>query len=138
MAERGSSSRDDDRVKVHGFDIVQFNGRSNFKAWQMDCKDILISLDQIDALDESLKPKEVPGTSSDPPAKPKPEDVARWNRMDMKACSTIRLCLSRNVAYNFADETTAIGIWRKLQSMYLHNDQMSVIYIQKKLITFRL
>lgn len=128
MSERGSSSRDDGYVKVHGFDILRFNGRNNFKAWQMDCKDILVSLDQFDSLDAKKKPSE----------KATEDQVEKWNKMDQKACSTIRLCLSRNVAYNFANEMTAKGIWDKLQDMYLQNDQMSVMYLQKKLFTFRL
>lgn len=137
MSVRGPSSHGkEDCVMVHGFDIC--SGRSNFKAWLKDCKDILISLDQIDALYESTKPEEIPSASGKPSMELKSEEITRWNKMDQKACSTIRLCLSRNMVYDFIDDTTTIGIWNKLQAMYLQNDQMSVIYIQKKLITFRL
>lgn len=51
-------SRDGTYVKVHGFDIIRFNDKNNFKVWQTDCRDILVNLDETetDALNESKNP----------------------------------------------------------------------------------
>ena len=77
MSERKS----EDRAKVHGYDIIRFNGRNNFKAWQMACKDILVSLEQFDSLDEKRKPGE----------KSSEDYTEKWRKTDQKACSTIHL-----------------------------------------------
>ncbi|KAL5725343.1 hypothetical protein ACHQM5_008497 [Ranunculus cassubicifolius] len=68
--------------KVHGFDIVKFDGKNNFTNWQTEVKDILISLKQIKAL--RGKPEKLPKDWTD-------ED---WEEFDLEACSTIRLCLT--------------------------------------------
>lgn len=108
-------------IKVHKFNIEPFN-EQNFKVWQIAYKVILISQDQIDALDndwlfdKGKKPLSSYAKKWDPPTYAQssakaltPEEIARRNK-DQKNYSTIHLCLTRNVTYNFVDETTVRGI----------------------------
>lgn len=89
----------------------------------MACKDILISMDQIDALDNdwlTINKEKEPDSNAekqDPPADAQSsamtltqEEIVKRKKLDKKVCSTICLCLTHNVIYNFADETTTCGI----------------------------
>lgn len=69
--------REEDQIKIHRFDICHFNGKSNFKACQMDYKVILISLDQIDVLDKKLNLKEISCASVESSMNLKLEEIIR-------------------------------------------------------------
>jgi len=44
-------------------------------------------------------------------AKPTGSSNEDWEKMDLKAISTIQLCLADEVMYNVMDEETAIRLW---------------------------
>ncbi|KAL5703085.1 hypothetical protein ACHQM5_028220 [Ranunculus cassubicifolius] len=110
--------------KVHVFDIVKFDDKNNFTNWQTEVKDILISLKQIKALRE--KPEKLLKDWTD-------ED---WEEFDLEACSTIRLCLTREITHNYSSEMSAKELWEKLQSMYMKKDLCTHLALRKKLYTF--
>ncbi|KAL5715795.1 hypothetical protein ACHQM5_017567 [Ranunculus cassubicifolius] len=113
-------------TKVHGFDVIKFNGKNNFSSWQTDCKDILVSLKQSKAL------KGVPSPT------PANWDKDAWEELDSMACSTIRLCLSRDVSETYKNETSAKTLWEKLEKMYLKKDLTSALYVRRKLYGLRM
>ena len=41
-----------------------------------------------------------------------------WEEMNLKAASTIQLCLTDEVMYNVMDEQTAMILWSKLEMLY--------------------
>ncbi|KAL5700655.1 hypothetical protein ACHQM5_026075 [Ranunculus cassubicifolius] len=110
--------------KVHGFDIVKFDGKNDFTNWQTEVKDILISLKQIKAL--RGKPEKLPKDWTD-------ED---WEEFDLEASSKIRLCLTREITHNYSSEKSAKELWEKLQSMYMKKDLCTHLALRKKLYTF--
>jgi len=47
----------------------------------------------------------------------KPADTLNedWEKMDLKATSTIQQCLTYKVMYNMMDEEMAMGLWSRLE-----------------------
>ena len=41
-----------------------------------------------------------------------------WEELDLKAASTIRLCLVKNIILNVSGISIAKGLWEKLEHMY--------------------
>ena len=70
-------------------EIEKFNGQS-FELWKLKMQDLLVDKDQWIAVDPGTKPT----TMSD-------ED---WVKLDRKANSTIRLCISDSVLFNVSGE----------------------------------
>ena len=42
-----------------------------------------------------------------------------WKEMDLKATSTVQLCLADEVMYNVMDEEIAAGLWSRLETLYM-------------------
>ena len=42
-----------------------------------------------------------------------------WEEMDLKAASTIQVCLADKVMYNMMDEETAMGLCSRLETLYM-------------------
>ena len=84
-------------------EIEKFNGQS-FELWKLKMEDILVDKDQWIAVDPGTKPT----TMSD-------ED---WKKLDGKAKSTIRLCVSDSVLLNVFGEAMMKTLWVKLRTLY--------------------
>jgi hypothetical protein len=56
-----------------------------------------------------------------------------WEELDAKALSTIRLCLADEVLFNIVGEDTTIGLWSKLESLYMTKSLTSRIFLKKQL-----
>ena len=78
------------------FDVEKFNGKGNFGLWQKRVKALLVQQGLHKALQGK---KSKPATMTD-------DD---WEEMDLKAASTIQLCLADDM-YNVMDEDTATGL----------------------------
>jgi hypothetical protein len=80
-------------------EIKKFNGK-RFELWKLNMENLLVDRDQWIAVDRGTAPTR---TSADD-----------WKKMDQKAKSTIRLCLSDSVLLNVSEEATAKDLWEKL------------------------
>jgi hypothetical protein len=67
-------------------------------------EDLLVDRDQWIMVDPGMAPT---GTSADD-----------WKKMDRKAKSTIRLCLSDSILLNVLEEAIAKYLWEKLGKLY--------------------
>jgi hypothetical protein len=56
-----------------------------------------------------------------------------WEDLDAKTLSTIRLCLTDDVMFNIVGEDTTLGLWNKLESLYMMNSLTSKIYLKRQL-----
>ena len=54
----------------------------------------------------------------DPDTKPTGVSTEDWEKLDRKARSTIRLCLSNSVLLNVSGEDSAKKLWEKLGNLY--------------------
>ena len=62
--------------------------------------------------------------------KPAGTSNENWEEMDIKAASTIQLCLVDEV-YNMMDEETATGLWSKLETLYMTKSLSNKLYLKK-------
>ena len=84
-------------------EIEKFNGQS-FELWKLKMEDLLVDKDQWIVVDPGTKPTKI----SD-------ED---WKKLDRKAKSTIRLCVSYLVLLNVSGEAMMNNLWEKLGTLY--------------------
>ena len=82
------------------FDVEKFDGTNNFGMWQCEVQDVLFQQELDVALEESRL-----------------EDVDEkdWTRINLLACGTVRLCLSKKLKYPFMRETSASKLWKEME-----------------------
>ncbi|KAL8503549.1 hypothetical protein ACS0TY_022329 [Phlomoides rotata] len=76
------------------FDVEKFDGRINFNSWQVQVKDVLIQ----SGVHQTLKGR--PGSSEGTSNKGSGMSDEEWEDLDLRAASTTRLCLVKNVLAN--------------------------------------
>ena len=114
------------------FGIEKFNGRMNFGLWQIQVNDILIQ----SSLHKTLRGIPASG-SNDGVAKSGTSDVD-WEDLDLKAVSSIRLCLAKNILANVQGMSTAKELWEKLEEMYQTKGISSRVYLNEQFHTLRM
>jgi hypothetical protein len=50
----------------------------------------------------------------------------QWEDLDAKTLSTIHLCLADDVMFNIVGEDTILGLWSKLESLYMMNSLLLI------------
>ncbi|GJZ79425.1 hypothetical protein Tco_0644262 [Tanacetum coccineum] len=102
------------------FDIKKFDGTGDFRLWRIKMRALLIQHGCEAAL-EVL-----------------PEDMEAQAKTELnkKAHSAVILCLCNKVLREVTGETTAAGVWSKLETLYMTNSLDNKLYLKKKLYTF--
>ena len=108
-------------VKV---DVVKFDGTGNFGLWQRRVKDLLVHQGLVKALYGKVKKLE---TMID----------NEWEELNLKAVSTIRLCLVDELMYDVMDDMSTAVIWLKLESRYMSNSLTNKLNLKRKLYELR-
>jgi hypothetical protein len=104
-------------------EIEKFN-KKRFELWKLKMEYLLVDKDQWIAVDPGTTPT---GTSTD-----------NWKKMDRKAKSTIRLCLSDSVLLNVSEEATTKYLWEKLGKLYQSKSLVNKLFLRKKLYNLRM
>eukprot|EP00253_Pinus_taeda_P001427 PITA_01427 len=104
-------------------EIEKFNGQS-FELWKLKMEDLLVDKDQWIAVDLGTKPT---GVSDE-----------EWKKLDQKAKSTIRLCVSDLVLLNISGEATSKVLWDNLGTLYQSKSLVNKLFLQKKLYNLRM
>eukprot|EP00253_Pinus_taeda_P014701 PITA_14701 len=104
-------------------EIEKFNGQS-FKLWKLKLEDLLMDKVQWIAVDLGTKPK---GVSNE-----------EWKKLDGKAKSIIRLCVSDSVFLNVLGEATMKDLWEKLGNLYQSKSLVNKLFLRKKLYNLRM
>jgi hypothetical protein len=104
-------------------EIKKFNGKS-FESWKLNMEDMLVDRDQWIAVDPGTART---GTSADD-----------YKKLDRKAKSTIRLCLSNSVLLNVSEEATSKDLWEKLRNLYQSKSLVNKLFLRKKLYNLRM
>lgn len=58
--------------------------------------------------------------------------------LDMKAISTIRLCLADELTYDVVDDVSTAAIWLKLESQYMSKSVKNKINLKQKLYELKM
>ena len=61
-----------------------------------------------------------------------------WKKLDRKAKSTIRLCVSDSVLLNVSGEATTKALWDKLGTLYQSKSLVNKLFLRKKLYNLRM
>ena len=104
-------------------EIEKFNGQS-FELWKLKMEDLLVDKDQWIVVDLGTKPM----TMSN-------ED---WKKLDRKAKSTIRLCVSDLVLFNVFGEAMTKTLWDKLGTLYQYKSLVNKLFLRKNLYNLRM
>ena len=97
-------------------DFGKFDGKGNFSLWQQRMKDLLVQNRIYKVL---VREK---------PEKMCPED---WEELEEIAFSTIRMCLADQVLTEIGMETTAKGLWKKLENTYMGKNMTNKLWLKK-------
>jgi hypothetical protein len=104
-------------------EIENFN-RQSFELWKLKMEDLLVDRDQWITVDPSTAPTR---TLADD-----------WKKLDRKAKSTIRLCLSDLVLLNVSEEATTKDLWDKLGKLYQSKSLVNKLFLRNKLYNLRM
>ncbi|KAL4585413.1 hypothetical protein LXL04_010033 [Taraxacum kok-saghyz] len=104
--------------------IENFNG-SDFSWWKM----------QLEAL---LCQKDLDMVLGDKPEKMEKAAEDAWNSKDKKANAVISLSLTKSVAFNIMNETTARGMMEALSNMYEKPSAANKVFLMRELFTTRM
>ena len=61
-----------------------------------------------------------------------------WENLDARALSTIRLCLADEFLFNIVEESTAEGLWEKLETLYMTKSLTNIIYLKRQLYSLQM
>lgn len=103
-------------------DIEKFDGRINFGLWQTQVKDVLIQ----SGLHKALK------------GKPSGMEEEKWEELDMRAVSAIRLSLAKNVLANVQKVSNAKELWEKLEGLYQAKGISNRLLLKEKFHNLRM
>jgi hypothetical protein len=112
------------KMQSSKFEVEKFSGKNNFELWKLKMHDLLVQQGVVKAL---LGKAKQPTTITD-------DD---WDEMDARALSAIRLCLADDVLFNIVSEKTTIGLWTKLESLYMTKSLTSRIYLKRQLYSLQ-
>nr|GEU79185.1 retrovirus-related Pol polyprotein from transposon TNT 1-94 [Tanacetum cinerariifolium] len=102
------------------FDIKKFDETGDFRLWRVKMRALLIQHGCEAALEV---------LPADMEARTKAE-------LNKKAHSAVILCLGNKVLREVIGETTAAGVWLKLETLYMTKSLANKLYLKKKLYTF--
>jgi hypothetical protein len=120
---RRSSSSPMVKTQSAKFEIEKFNGKNNFEIWKVKMHDLLVQQGVVKVL---LGKAKQPVTITD-------ED---WDEIDARALSAIRLCLVDDVLFNIVAEKTTVGLWTKLESLYMTKSLTNRIFLKRTIVQF--
>jgi hypothetical protein len=107
-------------MKGAKFDIEKFDGTDNFGLWRIKMRALLIHHGCKAALE----------------VLPADMDATAKAKLNKKAQSAVILCLGNKVLREVTGETTAAGVWTKLETLYMTKSLANKLYLKKKLYTF--
>lgn len=107
------------------YEVAKFDGKNDFSLWRVKMRALLVQQGLLKALKGS---NALPTNLSDE----EKEDLLE------RAHSAIQLSLSDEVLCEVADETTAYGLWLKLESLYITKSLTNRLYLKQRLYTLRM
>ncbi|KAL8506416.1 hypothetical protein ACS0TY_017338 [Phlomoides rotata] len=106
-------------------DIEKFTGKNDFGLWKFKMKALLTHNGLVDALKKTTAEESSDGS-------------ARRIEIQDKAHSAIILCLGDRVLQEVTRETNALGVWKKLEDLYLPKSISNRLYMKHKIYGFKM
>lgn len=105
------------------FDLVPFDGKTNFSIWQSTAKDMLVQHGLYKALLDK---------------KPDDKKDDDWKELQAKTVSMIRLSLVPEIKYTVLNETSPVKLWEKLENLYMSKSLTNKLYLKKELFELKM
>ncbi|KAL6208330.1 hypothetical protein ACLB2K_019281 [Fragaria x ananassa] len=102
--------------------IDKFTGRNSFSLWQIKMRALL----KQQGMWAPLVKK-----SGDP-------EIAEIVSLEEKTHSTILLCLADDIITEVAEEETVVGLWLKLESLYMTKSLTNKLLLKRRLFSLRI
>ena len=109
------------------FDLERFDGTGDFSLWKEKMMAILIYQNLDTTLEEAIE-------KSEPDAAKKKES----NTVIKQARSAIIMNLADNVLRQVIGEKTALGLWNKLDQLYMAKSTATKIFLKGKFYGFKM
>jgi hypothetical protein len=65
-------------------------------------------------------------------------EADKWEELDLRAASAIRLCLTKNVLTNVQSLSSAKELWERLEGLYQANDISNWLLLKEKFHNLRM
>jgi hypothetical protein len=114
-----------EKVQSSKFEVDKVSRKRNFEIWKLKMRDLLVQQGLQKALAGKTK-------------KPTYMMNEEWEDLDAKSLSTICLCLVDDVIFNIVGEDTTLGLWSKMEILYMMKILMSRIYLKRQLYSLRM
>ena len=105
------------------FDLVPFDGKTNFTIWQRTVKDVLVQ----QGLYKALLDKKLEDMKDD-----------NWKELQAKVVSMIWLILVLEIKYTVLNETSPVKLWEKLENLYIAKSLTNRLYLKKDLFELKM
>ena len=105
------------KVSNAKFEVEKFNGKINFELWKLKVRDLLVQQGLHKALAGKAK-------------KPMGMTDEEWEDFDLRAMSSIWLCLANEVLSNVTAEVSVASLWSRLESLYMTKSLMNRLYLK--------
>jgi hypothetical protein len=103
----------------------KFEVENKFQLWKLKMKDLLLK--QGFQKDLEGKSKRLACIS-----------YKEWDDLDTRALSSIILCLEDEVIFNIVDDKTIVGLWSKMESIYMKKSLKNKIFLKRQLYSLRM
>ena len=70
--------------------------------------------------------------------KPSKIESDEWNDINFRVKATIILCLSDEILYNVMNKETIVGLWHRLESLYMIKSLSNKLFMKKQLYNIRM
>ena len=108
------------KIQSAKFEIEKFNGKNNFELWKVKMHDLLVQQGVVKVLlGKSKQPVTITYEDSD--------------EIDARALSSRCLCLVDDVLLSIVAEKTIVGLWMKLESLYMKKYLTNTIFLKSQL-----
>jgi hypothetical protein len=98
--------------------VEKLSGKNNFSLWKIKMRDLLVQQGLQKAL--AGKKKKLRSMTDDD-----------WEDLDARDLSNIHLCMEYEVFFNIIEETKTIGLWRKLDTLYMTKKFSNKIFLKR-------
>ncbi|KAH9696398.1 hypothetical protein KPL71_023151 [Citrus sinensis] len=114
-------------MAIQKLDVEKFTGENDFHLWRLKMRALLVHQGIEEVLEDPRTSKKI--------SKVKDEDIQK--AMD-KAHNTIILSLGDRVLREMGDQTTAAGLWKKLEDLYTKKSLTKRLSTKKRLYTLQM
>lgn len=123
--ERGAILSSIQEMGSAKYEVEKFTGQNDFGLWRLKMRALLVQQGLVEALDGEAKLEKMMADGDK-------------KALLQKAHSAIILSLGDKVLRQVSKETTAAGVWSKLEGLYMTKSLVNRLYLKQSLYSFKM